>query len=69
MLLLLSSDTNLTLFERWAKQVGFDWQLLAKKSIGVEAFLIFRLGKGPAKTFPNRADCKRPIYDSERKNR
>jgi len=56
MLLLLSSDSNLTLLECWAKQAGFDWQLLAKKSIGVEAFLIFHLGKGHAigkKKFPN----------------
>jgi release factor glutamine methyltransferase len=46
MFLLLSSDTNVRLIERLARQAGFDWALLARRSIFVESFLIFRLTKG-----------------------
>lgn len=46
MLLLLSSDTDLSLIRRWATDAGFTWQLLVERSILVESFLIFRLAKG-----------------------
>lgn len=46
MLILLSSDTNIALLKAWATNVGFSWQQVAKKSIGVEAFIIFLLCKG-----------------------
>jgi release factor glutamine methyltransferase len=63
MLLLLSSDTDLALIKRWAMDAGFDWQLLAGKSIVVESFLIFRLAKGsPVGTtqfwLPSRAELQ-----------
>jgi release factor glutamine methyltransferase len=46
MLILLSSDSNIALFKEWATNVGFSWQQVAKKSIGVETFVIFHLCKG-----------------------
>ncbi|RYF36234.1 MAG: methyltransferase domain-containing protein, partial [Cytophagaceae bacterium] len=46
MLLLLSSDTNIALMERWGTQAGFRWRQLAKRSIGVESFILFLLSKG-----------------------
>jgi release factor glutamine methyltransferase len=46
MILLLSSDSNLALIEHLAKEAGFDWKVIARKSIGVEAFFLFHLGKG-----------------------
>lgn len=45
MLILLSSDTNVALFKEWATNVGFSWQQVANKSIGVETFMIFHLCK------------------------
>jgi release factor glutamine methyltransferase len=42
MFVLLSSDTNIALLESLARQAGFDWQLVTRKSIWVEDFLIFR---------------------------
>jgi release factor glutamine methyltransferase len=48
MFLLLSSDTNIRLIESLAREAGFDWTLVARKSILVEAFLIFRLTKTSA---------------------
>lgn len=45
MLLLLSSDTNVPLMERWARTAGFTWRQVAKKSIGVESFILFALSK------------------------
>lgn len=45
MFILLSSDTNRNLMEALARQAGFDWELLERKSIIVESFLIYRLTK------------------------
>lgn len=45
MLILLSSDTNVPLMESWARAAGFSWRQVAEKSIGVESFIIFALGK------------------------
>lgn len=50
MLILLSSDTNIPLMQHLARQAGFAWGLVEKKSILVEAFLIFRLTKMSAQT-------------------
>ena len=45
MFILLSSDTNVKYMRKLAFQAGFDWQLVAEKSIWVEAFQIFCLKK------------------------
>lgn len=45
MFVLLSSDTNLALLESLAREAGFDWKLIERKSIWVEDFLIYRLAK------------------------
>lgn len=45
MFVLLSSDTNIALLENLARQAGFDWKLVMRKSIWVEEFLIFRSTK------------------------
>lgn len=45
MLVLLSSDTNVPLMQQWARAAGFSWRQVAEKSIGVESFLLFSLGK------------------------
>ena len=45
MFVLLSSDTNIALLESLARQAGFDWNLVTRKSIWVEDFLIFRSSK------------------------
>jgi hypothetical protein len=63
MLLLLSSDTNLPLIESLARQAGFDWTLVARKSILIESFLIFRLTRGAnvaaaASRLPGRAELE-----------
>jgi release factor glutamine methyltransferase len=63
MYLLLSSDSNVPLIESLARQAGFDWTLVARKSIVVESFLIFRLTKGasagvPLSHLPNRVDVQ-----------
>jgi hypothetical protein len=43
MYLLVSSDTNVRYLEHRARRAGFDWKLVAEKSIVVESFLIFEL--------------------------
>jgi release factor glutamine methyltransferase len=45
MYVLLSSDTDLALMEQLARKAGFDWQEIARHSIWVEAFIIYRLAK------------------------
>jgi release factor glutamine methyltransferase len=45
MYLLLSSDTDLALMEQLARKAGFDWQEIARHSIWVESFIIYRLTK------------------------
>lgn len=57
MFLLLSSDSNVALIESLARQAGLDWTLVARKSILVESFFIFRLAKG-AGTETGAADFK-----------
>lgn len=46
MLLMLSSDTNIPLLREWAIDAGFSWKEAARKSIGIETFIIFLLCKG-----------------------
>lgn len=72
MLILLSSDTNVSLMESWARAAGFSWRKLASKSIGVESFIIFLLVKGQpigARTpwLPAAAELKARYYLRERK--
>ena len=45
MYLLLSSDTNVKYLKQKAFEAGFDWELVMRKSIVVESFIIFRLNK------------------------
>ena len=54
MLILLSSDTNLVLMERLARQAGFYWSLVERKSILIEAFLIYRLTRNGCRERPDR---------------
>jgi release factor glutamine methyltransferase len=70
MFLLLSSDTNVALIESLARQAGFDWALVARKSILVESFLIFRLTKGASagmslRQLPSHADVKSAYFRHE----
>jgi release factor glutamine methyltransferase len=70
MFLLLSSDTNVALIESLARQAGFDWSLVARKSILVESFLIFRLTKGASagtslRPLPSRADVQSAYFSHE----
>jgi release factor glutamine methyltransferase len=61
MFILLSSDTNVPLIESLARQAGFEWAFVARKSIVVESFLIFQLTKRPAavaRGLPSRAEVK-----------
>lgn len=50
MYLLLSSDTDLALMEQLARRAGFDWQEVARHSIWVESFIVYRLAKAAAQT-------------------
>lgn len=43
--ILLSSDTDVPLMESLAREAGFDWEEIARHSIWVEAFMIYRLHK------------------------
>ncbi|WP_458756805.1 50S ribosomal protein L11 methyltransferase [Afipia sp. TerB] len=43
--ILLSSDTDVALMESLARKAGFDWEEIARHSIWVEAFMIYRLHK------------------------
>ena len=45
MYLLLSSDTDIALMRQLAGKAGFDWREVARHSIWVEAFIIYRLAK------------------------
>jgi len=47
MYVLLSSDTDVALMEELARDAKFDWQEIARHSIWVEAFMIYRLAKRP----------------------
>jgi hypothetical protein len=49
MLVLLSSDTNIALLKSRAGKAGFSWQEVARKSIWVESFHLYRLTKGSPK--------------------
>lgn len=71
MLILLSSDTNIPLLENWARSAGFTWKQVASKSIGIESFVIFLLGKGrPTGTkmfwLPTAAELQARYYYRER---
>ena len=62
MYLLASSDTNVPYLQHRARQAGFDWNLVAEKSILVESFLIFELKRRGAAVDPTEAD--RAAYEA-----